>query len=431
MSTGPIKELIEGIASTFEEYKKVNDDRLEAESKGNEARAKELTEKLDRMERDLVSQEKARKEAERKYSIQQERLEILESVNDRPGKTAADKVKDEYSEGFYKWIRSGGTDQEAKTEMKAAQQKAREYKDVQIGSNADGGFAVPEEISGTVDKLMLRMSDILGEVKNVTVGTSDYKELLTINGSTSGWVGETGSRSGTVEPTLRSVAPTWGELYAYPSATEWSLQDVFFNVQSWLTENIAENMAKALDLAIWSGNGSDKPTGITANAPVSTADTASPIRAANVFQYVATDTTSPQAVHADDIIDLTYTLNRAYRGNAKFACNTLTQGAIRKLKDTTGQYLWQVSLQAGQPDLLLGKPVVTWEDMADPTTADGFYLGYGDFRKAYTLCSRVGLAITVDANITTPGYVKFYVRRRYGGIPANNDALKLLKLADS
>ena len=79
----------------------------------------------------------------------------------------------------------------------------------------------------------------------------------------------------------------------------------------------------------------------------------------------------------------------------------------------------------------MGFPVFTFEDMADATTADGFYLGFGDWRRAYTLTYRRELAVTVDNNITTPGFVLFYIRRRYGGIVANNDALKLLKLADT
>ena len=78
----------------------------------------------------------------------------------------------------------------------------------------------------------------------------------------------------------------------------------------------------------------------------------------------------------------------------------------------------------------MGYDVFTFEDMAEPTTADGFYLGFGDWRRAYTLAYRRELATTVE-NVTNPGYVKFYVRRGYGGIVANNDCLKFLKLADT
>jgi len=205
---------------------------------------------------------------------------------------------------------------------------------------------------------------------------------------------------------------------------------MFFNVEDWLVENASEQMKKALELAVWSGNGTSRPTGLINATPVLTADTASPDRADAALQYVATDSASPEALGGDDIFDLVYSLNRGYRSNAKFGCNQNTQAAIRKLKDTTNQYLWEPSLQSGQPARLVGYEIFTYEDMADPTTADGFYCAFGDWKKAYTLPYRTQLEITVDNNITAPGYVKFYIRRRYGGIVANNDALKLLKLED-
>jgi HK97 family phage major capsid protein len=429
--SNPILGAIDNINSAFEEFKKTNDERLDAESKGNDARARELTEKLDKIEVDIAAAEKRKREEERKEAITQERIEILESANDRPKASIEDKIKNEYSEHFFKYLRSAFTDQEAGQAMKEVREKALQMKSVNILTGAAGGHAVPEEISRSIDKLMLRQSDVLQNVKMVQVGSSDYKELITINSSSAAWIAETTSRTEQTTPELRQVAPTWGELYSYLFATEWALQDTFFNVEDWLVDNVSEQMAKTVDLAIWSGDGSNKPTGLTNTTPVSTADTASPIRAAAALQYIPTDAASPQAFGGDDVFDLVYSLNRAYRPNAKFGANQNTQAAIRKLKDTTNQYLWEPSLQAGQPARLVGYELFTYEDMGDPTTGDALYLGFGDWRKAYTLPFRQQLAITVDNNITAPGFVKFYVRRRYGGIVANNDALKLLKLADT
>lgn len=428
--SNPILGAIENIAAGFEAFKDTNDQILEAERKGNEARAKELTEQLDRIEADITKSEKVKKEGERKEAITQERIEILEAANDRPKGSIEDKIKDEYKTHFMAYFRSGMTDQEAYQGMKAVSQKAKESKLVSIGTNIQGGFALPEEISRTIDKLMLRQSDLLQNINPVQVGSSDYKELLTINGATASWAAETGSRGETVTPNLRQVTPTWGELYSYMFATEWSLQDTFFDVENWLTENAAEQMAKAVELAVWSGDGSNKPTGLTNGAPVSSADTASPDRDQAVLQYVPTDSASPETFGGDDVIDLIYALNRAYRTNAKFGCNQSTQAAIRKLQDGNSHYIWEPSFQTGQPARLLGYEIFTYEDMADPTTTNGFYLGFGDWAKAYTLAYRANLAITVDNGITAPGFVKYYIRRRYGGVVANNDALKLLKFAD-
>ncbi len=425
-----IVNAINEINEAFEEFKQVNDERIEAESKGNDARARELSEKLERIESVIDKAERKKREIERQNEALKERVEVLEALNDRPRGTIQEKIKSEHKAAFFDWLRSGGHDTDASAKMRELAIKAREFKDVTIGTNAAGGFAVPEEISEQVDALLLKQSDVFGAVKTVQVGSSDYKELISIHGGTSGWVGETDTRSATLTTQLREVTPTWGELYAYPQISEWSAQDIFFNVENWLVNDIADGMRKAVDLAIWSGDGSSKPTGMTNTALVATDDYASPMRAAAAYEYVATDSASPQAMGADDVIDLVYTLNRAYRPNAQFGCNTLTQGGLRKLKDSNGQYYWQPSMQSGQPATLLGYPVFTFEDMGDYTTADAIYLGFGDWNRAYTLCYRRELAITSEG-VTNPGYIRFYVRRRFGGIVANNDALKFLKLADT
>jgi HK97 family phage major capsid protein len=135
-------------------------------------------------------------------------------------------------------------------------------------------------------------------------------------------------------------------------------------------------------------------------------------------------------IAGDDIIDLVYALNPGHRGQAKFACNTTTQGHLRKLKDSNGQYLWQPSLQAGQPDMLIGYEMFTFENMGDPTTADALPIAFGDWSKSYTLATRQELSILVDP-YANKGYTAFFVDRRYGGIVTNNSTLKFLKVAIS
>jgi HK97 family phage major capsid protein len=105
--------------------------------------------------------------------------------------------------------------------------------------------------------------------------------------------------------------------------------------------------------------------------------------------------------------------------------NSNTTGAVRKLKTADGVYHWQPGLQAGQPNMLLGYPVETWEQMQD-IAANNFPIGFGNWRRAYVLADRVGLRITRD-NVTNIGHVRFYVRRREGGIVLNNDAAKFIR----
>lgn len=425
-----IMEVLHKFGSDFETLQKEIRDRDEAIRKEQFARADELKDNIDKISASMDEGSKRAKVIEGELKKQRERVEILEALQDRPRGSAQDKARNEWSDAFINAVRKGFGDMEANHHNKVAYQKALELKAVNITTAIEGGHAVPEEIARTVESLLLRQSGVVSNVKVVQVGTSDYKELVSIHGTTSGWAGESTTRSETGVANLRERAPTWGELYAYPKVSNWALEDIFFDVTNWLVKDAAEGMAKALDAAIYNGNGSSKPTGMFAAAPTAVADYNSPLRAGGVIQYVPCDATSPQAVNADDIIDLVYTLAPGYRSGAKFYMNSVTQGFVRKLKDSYGQYLWQPSLQAGQPDRLLGYEVVTWEDLANPTTADGFSIVFGDMSRAYLLVSRTGMAIDRDP-YSAKGYTSFYIRKRYGGIVLNNDAVKALKLADT
>ncbi len=432
-----IVEKIEEVIALHSKMKEAVDERLDAVEKGKGALARELGEKVDRINGDLSKALGERDTMAREMKAAFERLEVLEALADQPKGTPQERLESKYASLFIQGIRAGFKDNEILDEMQKLSKQAREFKDVTLGTNAAGGFGLPKTIAGVVDKLMLAQSDILNAVKLVQVGTSDYQELISIHGGTSGWVAETGSRSATGTPNLRNIKPTWGELYAYPQISEWSAQDIFFNVEEWLTNDIADGMAVALSTAIWNGNGTAKPTGMTNTAPVVTDDYASPLRAAAAFEYITPTSSSPVIgsppnignLGIDDLIGLVYKLRRAYRTGAQFAMNSTTQGELRKKKDSNGQYLWEPSVQVGQPDRLLGYPVIVWEDMDDIAAADNIPVAFGDFKRAYLAVYRTEMLMNTD-QVTNPGYIRFYVRRRWGGMPLNNDALKFLRMTD-
>jgi HK97 family phage major capsid protein len=276
--------------------------------------------------------------------------------------------------------------------------------------------------------MQLKFSPVRSLVKVTRAGTSDIKRLVDLNGAESGWRSETGSVTETDTPKLREITPTGGELYAYPKATNWSMEDVFFNVGQWLASSVAEAFAKQEGAAVVSGNGSSRPTGMLNTSPVSTADFASPLRAAAAYQFLPSVSESSPAVAEilpDALIDLTYLLNSKYRAGASWAMNSTTAGIVRKMKDTTGRYLWTDALSAGQPNVLLGYPVALWEDMPDVGT-NQFPIGFGNFARGYELIDRSETVITLDP-YTTPGFTKFYIRKRVYGHVSNNDAVKFLK----
>jgi HK97 family phage major capsid protein len=126
-------------------------------------------------------------------------------------------------------------------------------------------------------------------------------------------------------------------------------------------------------------------------------------------------------------IDMIYALRARYRTNARWVTSKAVLSGLRKYKDTTNQYLWQPSLSANQPETFLGYGIVEAEDMP-AVGAGNFPLAFGDFREGYLIVDRVGMRMTRD-EITLPGFVTWYIRKRVGGRLRNTEAIKLLRIS--
>lgn len=420
-----VADALDKIATTFEEYKKTNDARIEAVKSGNSTA--DLDAKLAKMDEAMTGLSEAKG-----------RLEKLEAKLARPGALAGGGEKGEtpeaveYREAFLDWVRAPkDPDRQVRCHQanKALEAKRsdREQRATQTVTNntSAGGFALPEFIERQIARLSVDMSPIRQIATVRTVSTPDYKELFDVNGATFEWVGETDPRNQTNTPDLREVAPTFGMASAKPQASEESLDDLFFNVEQWLIESAAEAIAQGEGAAFIGGNGTKKPTGFLAGpAPVATADAT---RAFGTLQYIASGQAAAMPTSADVFYDLVYGIRARYRNSAQWVTSKAVLAAMRKYKDTSGQYLWQPALTAGQPATFLGYGITEAEDMP-AIAANAFPLAFGDFKEGYLICDRVGTRMTRD-EITTPGFVKFYVRKRVGGILRNTQAIKLLKIA--
>lgn len=427
---------------TFHEFKAANDARLEAAEKGI-AESSEMKTKMDAIETkmDAIDAELGEEEGKVKARLIKAETKLAAMEFQRPN--AVDPLVAAHGKAFEGWIRSvkfgdPSGDHDRLTELVTAQ------KAVSIGTPSAGGHAVPEEISRMISAKILELSPMRELVTVRTVGTSDWKELIDVHGGAGGWVGETDTRSETGTPSLEEVAPTMGIVYAYPKATEESLQDIFFNVQEWLVGESGKQIAKLEGAAIINGDGTNKPTGFLDGTPVAIGDGASPSpqRAFGILEYVPTGVaaafptdraaavTSPLSVldPVDVLINCEYKLAAGHRANAQWLTAKSTLNVMRKWKDADGNYIWTRSMVLGQPSMLNGYPVREMEDMP-AIAANTFPVAFGDFREGYVLVDRAGFSITIDDNITTPGYVKFYVRRRVGGILRNDDCIKVIKVA--
>lgn len=428
-SMSALKRTIDEIGKALTAERAANEERFEAVKNGDVGRANELDEQMGRIAKDVTALMDLKRRTELQAQFQsedRERIELLEARGNTPGINAQQKRAADHTSAFLAWVRSRGQSPTAAEKLETLQKEMIIRGDVTIGTGAAGGFALPEEIAREIGRLELLKSPVRSLVRVRQVGTSDYKELVSKRGTTSGWVGETGSRTATATSQLRERAPTFGELYAYPQASEWSLDDLFFDVPQWLAEEVSDKFAVEEGIAVISGNGTSKPTGLINTAPVATADFASPERSANAFQFIASDLTpGGVGVLGDALIDCAAALHSAYRARSTWVFNSITGAAIRKLKDTTGQYIWQPGLQAGTPDMLIGRPIAIWENMP-AVGANNFPVALGDWQQAYILADRVGIRITRD-DVTNVGFVRFYVRRREGGHVRDNHAAKFIQ----
>jgi len=202
------------------------------------------------------------------------------------------------------------------------------------------------------------------------------------------------------------------------------LDDAAVDVEQWLAEEVNTVFAEQEGAAFVSGDGVNKPTGFLAY-PVSTQAAWSWGRIA----YVPTGAAGAFAAAnpSDQLVDLIYALRSGYRQNARFVMNRRTQAAVRKLKATTGEYLWQPPASADQNATLMGFPVTEAENMPD-IGADARAIAFGDFKRGYLIVDRVGVRILRDPYSAKP-FVCFYTTKRVGGGVQDFDAIKFLRFS--
>ena len=293
-------------------------------------------------------------------------------------------------------------------------------------SDAAGGYAVPEEIDSEIVRLLKAISPIRAIAGVVKVGSAGYRKLVTTGGTPSGWVAEDAARPETGTPNFAEIAPPFGELYANPAASQAMLDDAAFDVESWLASEIATEFARAEGAAFVSGNGVNKPRGFLA-AP--TAASADGVRPFGTLQFVTSGAAGGFAAASpqDRLVDLVQALRSPYRQGAVFVMNSATAARIRKFKTADGAFLWQPGLVAGQPDTLLGYPLVEAEDMPD-IAADSLSIAFGNFKAGYLIAERTETQILRDPFTNKP-FVHFYATKRIGGQVVNSEAIKLMRFS--
>lgn len=305
-----------------------------------------------------------------------------------------------------------------------------EKKTINVGTSTQGGYLVGEEMEAGIDRVVQRYSAMRQVARVIPIGSASYKKLVKVTG-TSG-----ASRGGETTTPSNGTSPGWVELEFKPGTyvseqriTSEALEDATQDVGADLEMEMGIEFAEMEGTDFISGNGINGPRGLTDYTNVANAS-----YSWGKVGYVASGGASSWAASnpSDYLIDLVHALKRQYRAGASFLMNDATLGSIRKLKDGQGNYLWGMtkdSFMAGAVGTLLGYNVVTDDFMAD-IGANAYPIAFGDFKQAYYVIERKGIAVLRDPATAFP-HVRFLARRRVGGGIAKFEAVKLFKIATS
>lgn len=392
-SMSEIKAAIENVNKGFEDFKAEHTKQLDEIKKGQHDALQAL--KVETINAEIGKLQKAVDDVNVKLAAAQ-----------MGGAGVGDTLKDaEYSEAFKAHFKKG--------EFQAALNK---------GADDQGGYLTPVEWDRTITDKLVLMSPMRQLANVQKVSGAGHKKLFNMGGTSSGWVGETAARPQTNTSTFASLDFGWGEIYANPAATQQILDDSEIDLEAWLAGEVDTEFSKQEGVGFSSGDGVNKPFGIL------TYVTGGANAAKHPFGAIqAVNSGAAAAITADGIIDLIYDLPSAFTANARFTMNRKTQGAVRKLKDGQGNYLWQPSYVAGQPATLAGFAITEDPNMPD-VAANAIAALFGDFKRTYTIFDRVGVRVLRDPFTAKP-YVLFYTTKRVGGGVHNPEPMRALKIA--
>ena len=397
-----IKNAISDLGHTFNEFKKVNDERLDSIEKGESTAY--VDEKMTKLEAKMDSYE----DMNQKLTVAQKNAEEIKSqmaelqtVVTRPNSGFESKQVDDYLNAFDSYCRKGleGLD--------GAERKA-----LTVSNDNTGGYLAPPEYVRELLKTVTEISPIRSIARLRSTSSRSIQVPKRTGQFAAQWVAETGTRSETAGYTVGLEEIPAHEQYALVDISEQDLEDSVFNLEAEMQSEFSEQFAKAEGTAFVNGNAVGKPEGFMTNGSVGSVNSG-----------------DADEITADGLISLVHSIKNPYSNNGTFVFNRTTLAKIRKLKDTAGQYVFQAGmmLTGGVTNSILGQSYVEATDM--PSEGAGtFPVAFGDFRRGYMIVDRVSLAVLRDPfTQATTGNVRYIARRRVGGQVILPEAIAKLK----
>ncbi|MFG1463426.1 phage major capsid protein [Xanthobacter sp. DSM 24535] len=331
------------------------------------------------------------------------RLDKIEAKLNRPGAGSDDsKEPSEERKAFATYLRRG---EQGTPEV--------ELKTLTVSSDPGGGYLAPAEMSTEMIRDIVEFSPIRAIASVRTTGSPSVTYPKRTGITNAKWKGEAQAQEGS-EPGFGQLEIPMREVNTFVDISNQLLADSAGAAEAEVRLALAEDFGQKEGASFVKGGGVLEPMGILTDPDV-----------LDLANGHATN------LSTDALINLMYALPAAYRNRGSWLLNGTTLATIRKLKDGQGNYLWQPSFQAGQPETILGRPVVEAVDMPDVVSGT-FPILFGDFATAYRIVDRVALSILVNPYLlATNGITRIHATRRVGAGVVQPKALRKLKMAVS
>ena len=281
---------------------------------------------------------------------------------------------------------------------------------LQVGTDTEGGYLVPDTFEKKLITTLEEENVIRKHAHVFTTSSGSHKIPVVSTRGTAAWVDEEGQIPESDDAFGQQLIGAH-KISTLIKVSEELLNDSAFDLENYFATEFARRIGNAEEAAFLTGNGSGKPTGILAD-----------IGGAEIGVTAASET----AITADEIIDLFYSLKSPYRKKAIWVLNDRTIKAIRKLKDSNGQYLWQPALHEGEFDTILGKRIYT-SPFAPEIGAGAKTIAFGDF-SYYWIGDRQGVAFKrLNERYAETGQVGFLASKRVDAKLVLPEAIKVLQ----
>lgn len=287
------------------------------------------------------------------------------------------------------------------------------------GTDAYGGYLVPDELDNQILKSILANNVVYANVARRVVSTPDFYIPVRVAGVATEWLNsETATITQQDAPQFKQISPVWGNLASRADLSVQLIEDSQFDVVAYLMDEFGIAFADALENTLTTNTASGKPIGLLGATLAATADKT---RTVGTYQKINT----AGSLSADHLIKLFCAAKPGYRVNGAFMLNSTTELEVRLLKDGENRYIWQPSIAVDRPATILNCPILINEYMQDTGTATNIPVIFGDFKRGFGVFERTGLHIKQD-DITGDLVVKYKCFKRYGSQFLDSCALKYL-----